>query len=67
VTCIIAASFITVIAVAIQPREHLMKAGKPIVWYAFNRNATLSDVVSNKQSENDDSELTVILMRRSAP
>lgn len=30
-----------------------MKAGKPIVWYAFNRNATLSDVVSNKQSEND--------------
>lgn len=46
VTCIIAASFITVIAVAVQPREHLMKAGKPIVWYAFNRDATLSDVVS---------------------
>ncbi|KAI5455497.1 hypothetical protein NCC49_000305 [Naganishia albida] len=45
VTCIIAASFITVIAVAVQPREHLMKAGKPIVWYAFNRDATLSDVI----------------------
>jgi hypothetical protein len=46
VTCIIAASFITVVATGVQPDAHLMKHGKPIVWYAFNRDATLSDVVS---------------------
>lgn len=45
VTCIIAASFITVVATGVQPESHLMKAGKPIVWYAFNRDATLSDVI----------------------
>ncbi|KAJ9104321.1 hypothetical protein QFC19_003961 [Naganishia cerealis] len=45
VTCIITASFITVVATGVQPESHLMKAGKPIVWYAFNRHATLSDVI----------------------
>ena len=46
VTCIVTASFITVIATGVQPDAHLIKNGKPIVWYTFNRDATLSDVVS---------------------
>ncbi|GHJ86239.1 hypothetical protein NliqN6_2641 [Naganishia liquefaciens] len=45
VTCIVTASFITVIATGVQPDAHLIKNGKPIVWYTFNRDATLSDVI----------------------
>jgi hypothetical protein len=45
VTCILAASMITIVATGVQPDSVLVKNGAPIEWHAFPKNPSFAKII----------------------